>query len=50
LAPGAAGLRAEAAITINLPLYQVLTKLKVGGDGARQAAEVSSPDLSAGRL
>ena len=36
-----------AAITINLPLYQVLTELKVGEDRARQAAEASIPDLSA---
>ena len=35
-----------AAITINLPLYQVLTELKVGEDRARQAAEASIPDLS----
>ncbi len=36
-----------AAITINLPLYQVLTELKVGEDRARQAAEALIPDLSA---
>ena len=36
-----------AATTINLPLYQVLTELKVPEDRARQAAEASIPDLSA---
>lgn len=36
-----------ATTTINLPLYQVLTELKVPEDRARQAAEASIPDLSA---
>ena len=35
-----------AATTINLPLYQVLTELKVPEDRARQAAEASVPDLA----
>ena len=35
------------ATTLNLPLYQVLTELKVPEDRARQAAEASIPDLSA---
>lgn len=35
-----------AATTINLPLYQVLTDLKVPEDRAQMAAEASIPDLS----
>lgn len=35
-----------AATTLNLPLYQVLTELKVPEERARQAAEASIPDLS----
>ncbi|WP_186374240.1 hypothetical protein [Roseomonas gilardii] len=36
-----------AATTLDLPLYQVLTELKVPKECARQAAEASIPDLSA---
>lgn len=36
-----------ATPTINLPLYQVSTELKVPEDRARQASEASIPDLSA---
>ena len=36
-----------AATTINLPLYRVLTDLKVPEGRAREAAEASVPDLSA---
>ena len=35
-----------AATTINLPLYRVLTDLKVPEERAREAAEASVPDLS----
>ena len=35
-----------AATTLNLPLYRVLTDLKVPEDRAREAAEASIPDLS----
>lgn len=34
------------ATTLNLPLYRVLTELKVPEDRAREAAEASIPDLS----
>lgn len=34
------------ATTLNLPLYRVLTELKVPEERAREAAEASIPDLS----
>ncbi|WP_338929222.1 hypothetical protein WDZ11_22295 (plasmid) [Roseomonas mucosa] len=35
-----------ASTTLNLPLYRVLTDLKVPEDRAREAAEAAVPDLS----